>query len=122
MPRTMPGTPENMSRLADQMRLAEEDRRLLDGISAGKEESLALLYDEYAPLVVALAMKMTRSISDAEAIVQEVFQDLWRNASSVEGVAFSWIMWATRERALVRLRARGHRKQHHAFDPDSVLP
>ena len=117
----MPTAPKDMPKLADYMRRAEEDRTLLLGISSGKEEAFTLLYDEYAPMLLAFAAKMLRSMSDAEEVVQELFQDVWRNVfSAMEGTVHSLVVSSLRERALSRLRARGHRRPHQGSELQSV--
>lgn len=121
----MATNPHKASRLADHPRQAEEDCTFLLGVSAGQEEALTELYDAYAPMLLALALKMLRSVSDAEEIVQELFQDIWRNVfSAMEGTVHPWMVTSTRDRALSRLRARGQRRQPQAFDPQSawVIP
>jgi RNA polymerase sigma-70 factor (ECF subfamily) len=56
---------------------AAGDAALVRRIEAGDETALAAAYDRFAPLVYGLALRVTRSESVAEDIVQEVFTAFW---------------------------------------------
>lgn len=57
----------------------EEDKRLLEKISAHDEEALLRLYDRYTPLIYSFLMRMLRSVEDAESIIHDTFVELWNN-------------------------------------------
>jgi RNA polymerase sigma-70 factor (ECF subfamily) len=101
---------------------SEQDRALLRKVASGDEEALSDLYGAYAPLVVALAVRMLRSVADAEDVLQEVFLETWRNAPAAgDGALLPRLVSLARERALLRLRARGHRRGHHALESGVAL-
>jgi RNA polymerase sigma-70 factor (ECF subfamily) len=70
---------------------------------------LGHLYDRHAGTVFALARRIVLRPEDAEEIVQDVFAQIWRQASRYRGERASvagWIVMLTRTRAIDRLRAR----------------
>jgi RNA polymerase sigma-70 factor (ECF subfamily) len=88
---------------------ADADRRLLIGIAARSTDSLARLYDRYAPVVYGLARRIVRTVEDAEEVVQDVFGQVWREASRYEpgrATVGGWLVMLTRTRAIDRLRAK----------------
>ena len=87
----------------------EADRRLLVGVAARSTEALARLYDRYAALVYGLARRIVVTSEDAEEVVQDVFGQVWRDASRYEAGRASvggWLVMLTRTRAIDRLRAK----------------
>lgn len=83
-------------------------------IAAGDAEALARFYDLYAGLVNGLALRILRDVADAEDVVQEVFVQVWRQASRFDpsrGAAEAWLCTIARTRALDRLRRRTSRRE-----------
>jgi RNA polymerase sigma-70 factor, ECF subfamily len=105
---------------------AEADRRLIRSIGAGSADALADLYDRYASLVFGLAKRITGQAEDAEEVVQDVFAQVWRQATRYEGARATvagWIVMLARTRSIDRVRARGARPdQSAAVDPDVLAP
>src|SRR5687768_7763268 len=87
---------------------------LLERIAAGEQAALGQLYDIYAPLVNGLALRIVRDTADAEDVVQEVFVQVWRQASRYDpkrGSPEAWLCTMARTRALDRLRRRSSRRE-----------
>ncbi len=105
---------------------AEADRQLIRSIGAGSAEALADLYDRYASTVFGLAKRITGRVEDAEEVVQDVFAQVWRQATRYEGARATvagWIVMLARTRAIDRVRARNARPdQAAAVDPDAIAP
>jgi RNA polymerase sigma-70 factor (ECF subfamily) len=77
---------------------------LLRRLSAGDQQALGEFYDRYAGLVNALALRVLRDVADAEDVVQEVFVQVWRQASRFDpsrGSPEAWLCTVARTRALV---------------------
>ncbi len=58
--------------------------RLLGEIARGDREAFARFYDLHAGLVHTFALRILRERGEAEEVVQDVFLQVWRQASSVQ--------------------------------------
>lgn len=84
-----------------------DDRELIRRLAGGDRTALGLLYDRYAPLVLALGQKILRSRREAEDLLQDVFLEAWRQAGDYEpgrGSVRTWLVLRARSRALDRCR------------------
>lgn len=91
-----------------------EDSALVEAMIAGDSGALALLYDRYAPLLLALARRVLHDASDAEEVLQEVFLQAWNQAARYRGSRSSvstWLVMLTRSRSIDRLRSRQSRER-----------
>ena len=94
---------------------------LLRRLAAGDPQALGEFYDLYAGLVNGLALRILRDASDAEDVVQEVFVQVWRQASRFDpdrGTPEAWLCTMARTRALDRLRRRTTRRE----EPEEAAP
>ena len=85
-------------------------RRLLQRDVSAFEE----LYDRHSRLVYALVLRILQQATTAEEIVQDVFLQLWRNASQYDrsrGPFAPWLLTLARNRALDRLRLKSERQR-----------
>lgn len=95
--------------------LSEKEQRwqeYLDGIANRDAQCLARLYDECSAMLLALALRMTKNDADAEEIILDVFEQVWRTAPSFDparGSVWRWLVVLVRSRALDRLRAASSR-------------
>jgi len=98
------------------------DRELVRLIARGSSDALSRLYDRHAGVVFAMARRILSQQEDAEEVVQDVFSQIWRDASRYEAGRASvagWIVMLARARAIDRLRARRARPDSNApGDPD----
>src|SRR5690606_13404589 len=81
---------------------------LLLRIADGDQQAFADLYDELAPRVLGLIVKVLRDHAQSEEVTQEVFLEVWRTATRFDpnkGQAASWIMTMAHRRAIDRVRA-----------------
>ena len=72
---------------------------LIKRVANGDTAALELLYEQYAPAVMGLAVKMLGDQATAEEVVQETFWRVWRNADSFsarQGSFSSWLFGITR--------------------------
>ncbi|MFO0559856.1 MAG: sigma-70 family RNA polymerase sigma factor [Polyangiales bacterium] len=94
-----------------------EAERLIEAAGRGDSAALIALYDRFAPTMLGLALRIVRSRSDAEDIVQDAFVRAWREAPSFDrarGSAATWLATLTRNRAIDLLRAKGRKLKHDA--------
>ena len=71
--------------------------------------ALEVLYDRHVRAMYGLALRVLRNHGDAEAVVQAVFSDAWARMRQPDGAGdptASWLLAATRRRAIEQLRAR----------------
>ena len=91
--------------------------KILRRLTAGDPQALGDFYDLYAGLVNGLALRILRDTAEAEDVVQEVFVQVWRQASRYDasrGTPEAWLCTMARTRALDRLRRRVSRREEPA--------
>ena len=96
---------------------------LIERVSAGDREAFGRLYDRYAPLVFAFALRVLGRRPEAEDLLQEVFLQAWRQAGTYRqerGTPEAWLSTITRSRAIDRLRAI--RRREKSFIPMQDAP
>lgn len=82
---------------------------LLEAIARRDEQALATFYDQFAPLIMGLAMRILRSSHESEEVVAETFLQVWKHADGYRpelGTPLCWVITIARRRAIDRLRAR----------------
>jgi RNA polymerase sigma factor (sigma-70 family) len=97
----------------------------LPRIAAGDRTAMRECIDRYGKLVWSLALRLSPSRSDAEDAVQEIFTNLWQNASRYDPTRSSeptFVAVLARRRLIDRLRMQGRRGGLDApeFDPDRL--
>jgi RNA polymerase sigma-70 factor (ECF subfamily) len=85
-----------------------DDERLIGAIAQGDRDALGLLYDRYAPTMLAVAQRVLGAAQPAEDLVQDVFLEAWHRARHYDasrGTVRTWLMLRLRSRAIDRKRA-----------------
>ena len=85
------------------------DLRLMQRIAAGDQAALATLYDRYSSILYSVAKRVLTDAGAAEEILQDVFLQVWRNASRFDpqrGSLSGWLLVTARNRAIDQLRRR----------------
>lgn len=101
------------------------DPDLLRCIVRRDESALALLYDRHSRVVYSVAIRMLRSASDAEEVLQETFVRVWSRADTYEatlGSPAGWLTRIARNRAIDRIRARKVRQNVDAMPALDAAP
>lgn len=103
---------------------ADIDRQILTAVAGGSADALERLYDRYASTAYGLARRILAQPDLAEEVVQDVFAQVWREATRYDAARASvagWIVLLTRTRAIDRLRARRARPdQDRGVEPAGV--
>ena len=89
---------------------------LMTLIGRGDQQAFARLYDLTSHRVLGLVVRILRDRVISEEVAQEVFFEIWREASRFDakrGSALSWIMTITHRRAVDRVRAEERHSRHH---------
>jgi RNA polymerase sigma-70 factor, ECF subfamily len=83
------------------------DRSLVAGMVEGDRDAVGALYDLYAPVMMAVAVKMLGGAHrEAQDLVHDVFLEAWLHAGDYDperGSLRSWLLMRLRSRALDRL-------------------
>jgi RNA polymerase sigma-70 factor (ECF subfamily) len=98
-------------------------------IARGDESAFEQLYDQLSSPVFGLVRRVLRDPAQSEEVTQEVFVELWRNATRFDaekGSARTWILMLAHRRAVDRVRSEqasseredavGAREQMRVFD------
>lgn len=88
---------------------AADDLRLVARIRAGDQSAMSELYDRYARVVYAVALRVLQDASAAEDVLQDIFLQLWRKPDAFDasrGSLGAWLAVICRHRAIDRLRKR----------------
>ena len=85
-----------------------DDAALVDRVRSGDREALGALYDRYASLALAVALRVVGDRSAAEDLVHDSFVAVWQKIARFDparGSVRSWILAIVRNRAIDRVRA-----------------
>ena len=101
--------------------MTTEDRSLLARAATGDADALEALMTRYSARVYRLAYGITRSVSDAEEVVQDVFLQIVNKGAGFEGRAAlgSWIYRITTNLSLNKRRGKRHEVETSL---DELLP
>jgi RNA polymerase sigma-70 factor (ECF subfamily) len=101
--------------------LQRERIDLIERIKRQDQSALTELYEAYGGFVYNMAMHVLRNETAAEEVTQDIFFQIWRKPDSwnpEKGRLSSWLLAATRYRAIDRLRREERRpiRQSIALD------
>jgi DNA-directed RNA polymerase specialized sigma24 family protein len=77
-------------------------------VAAGDQTAFALMYDQLAPSVYGVARRVLRDPAQAEEVTQEVFTEIWRQATRFDarrGSVRTWAVTIAHRRAVDRVRS-----------------
>ena len=111
-------TPSESSGVSLDAALAQ--RLLQRDVSAFEE-----LYDRHFRIVYGLVLRILQQATTSEEVVQDVFLQLWRNASqydSSRGPFLPWLLTLARNRALDHLRLKSERQRRREDQAEQLPP
>ena len=94
---------------------------LIANIAQRNRDAFSRFYDFYAPLIYSLALRMLKGQSDAEDLLQEVFLQVWRQATVYDvqrGSPEAWLINIARSRAIDKLRSMRRREKSFVLTDD----
>lgn len=95
------------------------DEELMAHLRSGHDDALAILFDRYHRLVLAIASRIVRDRAESEDVMQTVFLDIHRAAAQFDnskGSTKVWILQYAYHRAINRRRQLS--RQHIYNQPD----
>lgn len=87
---------------------ASTSEDLLQRVAQGDQRAFAELYDRSAPRVFGLVKRLLRDHAQSEEVTQEIFLEIWQNATrydTAKGSAVAWMLTMAHRRAVDRVRA-----------------
>jgi RNA polymerase sigma-70 factor (ECF subfamily) len=98
---------------------------LLRRAGRGDQDAFASLYDELAPLVHGVVLRVVRDPAQSDEVTQEVFVELWRLATRFDetrGSVKSWAATVAHRRAIDRVRSEQSARDRVAREVSNVVP
>ncbi|WP_151524090.1 ECF RNA polymerase sigma factor SigK [Serinicoccus kebangsaanensis] len=99
---------------------------LIRAVAEGDQSALAQVYDQLAPRVFGLALRIVRDRALAEEVTQDVFLQIWRQASEVDpgrGSPVGWVMTLTHRRSVDRVRSEQAQSDRlHRYESENKTP
>lgn len=87
---------------------ASTPSELLGRVALGDEDAFSRLYDDTAPLLFGLIRRVVRDVAMSEEVLQEVFVEVWRQATRFDahrGTARGWLCTIAHRRAVDTVRS-----------------
>jgi RNA polymerase sigma-70 factor (ECF subfamily) len=95
----------------------DRDRGLIAAMGRRDERAAAEVYDRFAPMLMAVAFRITRSTADSEEIVLDTLAQAWRQADRFEesrGTVSTWLAMMARSRAFDVVRRQSRHARYEA--------
>lgn len=94
------------------MKFAES--QIVEMLHQNDKRVIAIIYDQYAPALYGVVMRIVQSEEVAQDVMQDAFVKIWKNGTtynSSRGTLFTWLLNITRNTAIDKLRSAGYRKR-----------
>jgi RNA polymerase sigma-70 factor (ECF subfamily) len=96
-----------------------ESGAMMARVAQGDEAAFAELYDELAPSIYGVVLRVVRDPAMSEEVTQEVFVELWRRAAHFDpsrGGLRGWAVTIAHRRAVDVVRSEQSRRDRHLRD------
>jgi RNA polymerase sigma-70 factor (ECF subfamily) len=97
--------------------------QLIARIARGDQEAFSRFYDALAPAAFRLIRRVLRDPAPAEEVLQEVFWQVWQDASQYDpgrGTPTGWLLMRAKARAIDRLRSIRRRERTFVMPVDET--
>ena len=101
------------------------DAALVRGLLRKDVNAFEQIYDRHSRIVYSLVLRILQQSASAEEVVQDVFLQLWRNASRYDparGPFLPWLLTLARNRALDHLRLKSERQRRREDQTEELPP
>ncbi len=89
------------------------DARLLENFRRRETGAFTEIYDKYSSALYGITVKIVRSDTVAQDVLQEAFVKIWQCADQYDpekGTLFTWLLNITRRTAIDKIRSAGYRR------------
>ena len=103
----------------------EDDCALMQQLVAGNDDALAVIVDRYQRLVLSVALRIVKDVSEAEEVAQTVFLNIFRNGGKfdpVRGTLKVWLLQYAYTRSINRRHYLEQRQFYSALEVDETSP
>lgn len=105
------------------------EKNIVEMLHQNDKQVMAIIYDQYAPALYGVVLRIVQSEAIAEDVIQDAFVKIWKNGktyNSSKGTLFTWMLNITRNTAIDKIRSKGFRKSekiqtldHHVYNQAS---
>jgi RNA polymerase sigma-70 factor (ECF subfamily) len=103
---------------------SEDVARLLGRIASGDQDAFSRFYDAFASSAFSLIRRILRDPAPAEEVLQEVFWQVWQDASQYDprrGTPQAWLFMRAKARAIDKLRSIRRRERTFVMPVDEAV-
>lgn len=102
----------------------KKEKHIIRLLNRQDKRAISLLYDDFAPTLYGIVLRVVRSETIAQDIVQETFVKAWMYGKSYDrskGTLFTWLLNITRNRAIDVIRSATFRQSGKIQPMDSTV-
>ncbi|UAY52848.1 RNA polymerase sigma factor [Ferruginibacter albus] len=100
------------------------EEELIACLQQNDKYAFSYLYDNYAPALNGIIIKVAMDKTISEDILQEVFIKIWNNFSSYDsfkGRLFTWMAIIARNTTIDYIKSKHHQKQYRTGQYNSIV-
>ena len=93
-------------------KITVNEAELIELLKAKDKSGFSMLYDNYAPALYGIVLKIVRIEETAQDVLQDCFVKIWKNIESYnsdKGTLFTWILNIARNTAIDKTRSKEYK-------------